>query len=452
MRFRTWQILALAMSGLLALIAASVVASQTRAREIFARNDEMNVQHRSIDAALRRLRSDMHISGIFLRDYLLDPTPSAGPEYREQLSELRASTAHNLAELQRVVPSRDAGRIAGLRDGVEDYWAAFDPVFEWTPAEKSARSLTFLRREVLPRRDAVLDITREIEELNNANMADQRSQVVMREQEFHSSLTRILWASLGLGAVVALGTVLRIRVLEGRARDQHRRTEEAEQELRLLSNRMVVAQEEERRRLARELHDEVGQMLTALRMEVGKTERLRGTGEAHRSSVAESKRIVETVMQTVRNLSMGLRPTMLDDFGLGAALDWHARDFSRRYDVPVFLNVEGDLDGLPEPHRTCVYRVVQEALTNCAKHARASRVEVDLRDEGGRLALRVRDDGAGMAGGTARGGVGLIGIEERVREVGGQVRIESRPGQGTALEVRIPIPPGGGPRHEAIAG
>jgi signal transduction histidine kinase len=452
MRFRTWPVLAFALGGLLLLIAISVLAARTRAQAIFAQLDTLSGQHREVDITLRRLRSDVHVSGIFVRDYLLDPAQSAGPEYRASLSELRTSMTANLAELQDLVGEREAERINGLRAGIQDYWQVFDPVFDWTPGEKGARSLAFLRREVIPRRDAILSIAREIEEFNDANMADQRGQVAGRERELQGDLNRILWMSLGLGTLVALGAVVRIRILEIRFREQHQRTEQAEHELRSLSNRLVGAQEDERRRLARELHDEVGQMLTALRMEVGKAERMRTSGSGFGLAVAESKHIIETIMQTVRDLSMGLRPTMLDDFGLGSALDWHARDFSRRYNVPVFLTVEGELDHLLEPHRTCVYRVVQEALTNCAKHSRAGRIDVTVRDEAGRLSLTIKDDGVGIDPGGGRGGFGLIGIEERVRELGGTVSMTSGAGLGTTLQVAIPIPEGGAAAHASLAG
>jgi signal transduction histidine kinase len=212
--------------------------------------------------------------------------------------------------------------------------------------------------------------------------------------------------------------------------------------MRRLSHDLVLAQEDERRRLARELHDEVGQMLTALRMELGRAERARGLpGDGFARSSAEVKRIIDTITDTVRALSMGLRPAMLDDFGLGAALDWHARDFARRYEVPVFLSVDGDVDGLPEPHRTCVYRAVQEALTNCARHARATRIDVTVTERQQRLHLSIRDDGVGLDGRDPRSrGVGLLGIEERVREIGGVVSIDSVKGAGTTVSIDIPVP------------
>lgn len=433
---------ALALSGLLLLLALSLLATRRRAQQIYDQLEATDAIHRQVDAKLRRLRSDVHLSGIFVRDYLLDTAQSAAPAYRQQIVDLHSQTSNTLLALKGLVRGRENVRIERLEANIDDYWRVFDPLFDWTAAEKSARSLAFLRHEVLPRRDAVLQIAREIEEFNDANMTDQRAQMALREQELHRQLGLIMWGSLGVGAFVAMAAVIRIRTLEMRAQDQHERTEQAEREMRRLSHDLVVAQEDERRRLARELHDEVGQMLTALRMELGKAERARGVpGDAFVESSAEVKRIIETITATVRALSMGLRPAMLDDFGLGAALDWHARDFSRRYQVPVYLNVEGDVDGLPEPHRTCVYRAVQEALTNCARHARATRIDVTVKESLQHLQLSIQDNGVGLDGSDSRRqGVGLVGIEERVREIGGVVSITSMKGAGTTVDIDIPVP------------
>jgi signal transduction histidine kinase len=453
MKVRTWAIVAVALGGLLLLLAASLFATKRRVQEIYTQLDSVNSSHRQVEGMLRRLRSDVHVSGIFVRDYLLDTSASAGPEYREQLSALRSQTGATLAALEKLVEGDEATRVQRLKATIADYWEVFDPLFDWTPEEKGARRLTFLRREVLPRRDEVLRIAREIESLNDSNMQDQRAQVALREKQLRDHLNRITWGSIGLGALVALVAVMRIRVLETRSKEQHERTERAEGEMRRLSQSLVSAQEDERRRLARELHDEVGQMLTALRMELGKAERVRpSVNGAFSSSVADCKRIIDTVMESVRALSMGLRPAMLDDFGLGSALDWHGRDFSRRYGVPVFLAIEGNLDGLPEPHRTCVYRVFQEALTNCAKHARAKRVDVSVIGTDGRLRMSIRDDGVGLQSATERrAGMGLVGIEERVREIQGVVSIRSRPGAGMTLDIDIPIPKRGENVHESAA-
>jgi signal transduction histidine kinase len=135
---------------------------------------------------------------------------------------------------------------------------------------------------------------------------------------------------------------------------------------------------------------------------------------------------------------MGLRPSMLDDFGLQPALEWHVRDFRRRFAMAVDLTLEGDLDSLPDQYRTCVYRIVQEALTNCARHAQAKRVEIVVRFAENTLDLIIADDGIGIDPARTRG-VGLLGIEERVRELHGTFEIGARDPIGTQLHVTLPV-------------
>jgi signal transduction histidine kinase len=233
---------------------------------------------------------------------------------------------------------------------------------------------------------------------------------------------------------------LRFHIVESRAEEQYSRLEEAEGEMRRLSQLLVRAQEEERKQLSRELHDQVGQMLTALRMEVGHTERSRLNDAAFAAHTAECKGLIDTIVGTVRDLSMGLRPSMLDDIGLGPALQWLARDYSRRYNTPVNVIMDGDLDTLPEAYRTCTYRVVQEALTNCARHARASQVDITVNGTADWLRLVIRDDGIGMPPGAhQKTGLGLLGIQERVRELGGTMAIVSEDGSGTSLRIAMPL-------------
>jgi signal transduction histidine kinase len=147
------------------------------------------------------------------------------------------------------------------------------------------------------------------------------------------------------------------------------------------------------------------------------------------------------MVRTVRDLALGLRPSMLDDFGLQPALEWHVRDFGRRYGVPVELTMEGEFERLTDQHRTCVYRAVQEALTNCVKHARAHRIQVTVTEERDGLEVSVQDDGIGLDPARTAAGLGLRGIEERVRELGGTMRIHSAAGAGTTLKIRVPLPP-----------
>jgi signal transduction histidine kinase len=155
----------------------------------------------------------------------------------------------------------------------------------------------------------------------------------------------------------------------------------------------------------------------------------------------EIKRLVENSISVVRNMALLLRPSMLDDLGLVPALQWQAREVSKRTGLWVSLDAAGVSENLPEEHKTCIYRVVQEALHNCVQHAGARNVKVTVRQQGSELGLSVEDDGRGFDVRQERG-MGLIGIQERVSYLGGRFAVESEPGQGTALRVVLPVPRG----------
>jgi len=428
MRLRTWVVAALGLGSLVILIAVSMSASARTAQDIYAQLDELNNHHRRVEETLRRLRSDVNLSGIFVRDYLLDVAREKAPEYREQIAAFRRTTLGTLAELKTLIEHDE--QIGSLETRLEDYWQAFEPLFDWTTSEKIVRSASFLRREVVPRREAALAIAREIEELNNTNLASQRAEVARRQAAARAELRQQLWQTLLLGLAVSCVVVWRLRVLE-------KRSDQAEHQMRELSQQLVGAQEEERKHLSRELHDHVAQVLTGLRMELGRIERL---SPPVASAVAECKGLVDEIFLTVRTLSLGLRPSMLDDLGLQAALEWHVRDFMSRYAIKVDLKTAGDFDRLPEAHRTCVYRVVQEALTNCARHAEARTIAVEVTIDNDELRLSVRDDGVGVKPADRGKGLGLIGIHERVKELEGTFVIGPNGPHGTTVAVRLPLP------------
>lgn len=450
LRFRTWPVAAVALGALLLLIVISVRESSRRAQEIYTSLDALNERYHGVESRLRRLRSDVNLSGIFVRDYLLDPSGERAPSYRARIEAFRRENIAAFNELRSTVQATPDSeqRLSSLQAQLDAYWQALDPLFDWTPAEKASQSARFLRREVIPRREAILAIALEIEELNGTTIATQRTEVARRHAELRRDLYNLMWLGLGLGLLVALPAVYRLRRMERRSEDERRVAEEAERRMRELSQQLVATQEEERKKLSRELHDHVGQVLTALRMELGSIDRLRAPHDGPlAAAVVESRKLVDNMVRTVRDLALGLRPSMLDDFGLQPALEWHVRDFTRRYSLAVDLNVSGDLAGLPEPYATCVYRVVQEALTNCVRHAAASRIGVTVTGTDGTLTVVVVDDGVGIPPDRRKRGLGLRGIEERVRDLAGTLDIESAPGVGTSLTIHIPLR-GVSPREE----
>jgi signal transduction histidine kinase len=442
MSFRTWQVAAIVLTGLLALIAVFGIMTARRASHNDERLEALYRHHREVDAQLHRLRSEVHLSSIFIRDFLLDTTADQHVAYREQLAAYRRSNLNALDELRRLLP--DSGelrdRTATLLSGLEQYWEAFAPLFEWTPAQKSRQSLAFLKQEVVPRREEVLNIAREIEELNSANVAAENRDATRQAASHLGDLQLLLWQTLGLGLVVSMLFVGRFRVLELRAAQEHARAETATERMRVLSMEIVANQEAERKKLSRELHDDIGQMLTGLRMELGRLERL-GTGTPGLSpAIAESRAMLDDAVRSVRDLAMGLRPSMLDDFGLQPALEWLIRDFSRRCGLAVATNISGDLSRLRDPHRTCVFRLVQEALTNCARHSNATSVAVEVKGDDRGLMASVSDNGVGIEGPSRAPGLGLRGLEERARELDGSLEIHTAPGMGTTVQLWIPLP------------
>ncbi|MBE7470416.1 MAG: hypothetical protein DPW09_03745 [Anaerolineae bacterium] len=216
--------------------------------------------------------------------------------------------------------------------------------------------------------------------------------------------------------------------------------------LQLLSQQLVDAQEAERRHIARELHDEIGQTLTAVKINLQAMQRRSGVSDLT-ASLQESMDIVEQAIQQVRNLSLDLRPSLLDDLGLVATLRWYLDRQARWAGLSAHLTVTPPDLQLPANLETVCFRLVQEALTNALRHAQAQTIRVDLQRHDKELQLVIGDDGLGfeveptlkrIAYGK---GLGLVGMQERVSLLGGRFELESAPGQGTQIRVFLPLPP-----------
>ena len=221
--------------------------------------------------------------------------------------------------------------------------------------------------------------------------------------------------------------------------------ERIEDERRRSGTLAMRAQEEERRRLARDLHDEVNQALTAILLRLEAL--AQDSPGVNMGEVTELKRLVNQAMEELLNLARQLRPSALDDHGLMPAVETQLKRFSARTGVEVSLDANGDPDTLPEDVQIAVYRILQEALANVGRHAAATAVVVEVEASEERLEVRIRDDGAGFdPGAMARGarrdgpgaGLGLSGMAERARLAGGELDVRSAPGGGTTVTLRIP--------------
>jgi signal transduction histidine kinase len=401
--------------------------------DVRQKDDRIRRQFLSQNHVLNDIRSQVYLSGTFVRDYLLEPDTGRADKSRLSLEQLRQQMT--LAELV---------HYSALRAELSEYWQILAPVLQWGPAERQRLGYAFLRDEVYPRRQNMLAIADKIANINEQQLNTGNDQVVSLLGSFQSRLAVTLFAAVAFGLGMAAFSIRRIVRLEDRAHARFQEVAEARSQLKDLSARLVEAQETERRSLSRELHDEVGQSLSAVLVELRNLSTgldLRSDDQAT-AQVDAIKNLVEGAIRVVRNMALLLRPSMLDDLGLVPALKWQAREVSKRTSLEVSVAAELT-DDLPDDFKTCVYRVVQEALHNCATHARAKTVRIRVQQEPGQLTLSIQDDGQGFDARQVRG-LGLLGIQERVAQLGGKCIVHSQPGTGAILTVELPMHPDAG--------
>lgn len=222
----------------------------------------------------------------------------------------------------------------------------------------------------------------------------------------------------------------------------HRKSErlkESEDKLRRLAAHLISVREEERAHIAREIHDELGQVLTGIKMEVGWLAKRLKEPELLEKTESMAK-LIDSTVQTVRKIATGLRPEMLDDMGLVPAIGWQAKEFQKRTGIRCRVKLPPETIKLDIDVSTTAFRIFQEILTNVARHSRATRVDIDLAVSESEVGLEVHDNGVGIAESdlNARKSLGLLGMHERALLFGGEVKISGTPGHGTRVSVTLP--------------
>jgi len=246
-----------------------------------------------------------------------------------------------------------------------------------------------------------------------------------------------------------------LRDVTGRVRYEHA-LQQSREELRELSANLQNVREEEKTRIARELHDDLGQQLTALKMDLAALEQALMPAAAPASRTAESKldlasqlhrmqRMIDSTVASLRRIAADLRPVMLDDLGLVPAIEWLANDFTSRYGIEVERTIDPGSMSFTSRGATALFRIIQEALTNVARHADATRVALTLRIDAGCCMLRIVDNGRGAAPRQSAGmrtdkSFGLLGVRERAHMLGGTVQIDTAENEGFAITVTLPLP------------
>lgn len=439
-RIRTWPVFLLGMGSLLVLSFLPGLVVLWRTSRIYPEVRRLQDQQQRTQRLITQLERNVYGISLIIRECLMDQSPAHNSSYQVSFAQLRTSLLSNLSALRAIPELKDKSPLPALEREVLSYLQGAEPVLTWSVSQRASRGLYFLRMEQRTRSNSVVDIAERVNHLTDAAYARQIDQLNEGQLEFAADTQRVILVAFLIGGMIAVLTVARLVILEERAEVQRAQMAQAEMELRTLSMQLMNAQEVERKSISRELHDEVGQILTGLRMGLGALVRARPDQAEFERQLNGVKALAEQALRSIRDLAVGLRPSVLD-LGLLPALQFQARRFSSYSGLPVHIRPESDAAGVPEEHRICIYRVVQECLTNAAKHSGAKSVEIHLKEASGMIEVTVQDDGIGFARlPGAQGGIGLIGMEERVHDLKGSLTVESSPAVGTKVRVRLPLP------------
>ena len=429
-------------TGLLLLMAVMAIDATRSLRDVEVTTAVLRTESRTRDGLLDQLRTDIHRSATVVRDYLLELDDARAESQKAELELLRAHMDDTLRSYEQKLPDIEKDGFRDLRSHIESYWKSLAPALQWDADARRTKGGRFLQEVILPFRTGVVQLTRQVTVLNERDLDAGEARIRAVQSRFRRRAVVISVFALLLGLILGAVSIRRVQHLEREAKARYEEVEEAHRELRKLSGRLVTAQEEERRNLSRELHDEIGQGMSAMLVELGRVEAAPDS-ETRTERLTSVRRMAEATVGTVRNMALLLRPSMLDDLGLVAALRWQAREVARRSGLNVKMVADEIAEDLPDSHRTCVYRVVQEALNNCARHSQATQVRVVVHRDREGLSVTVQDDGIGFEPSREKG-MGLLGMEERVERLGGLFSMESKPGNGTVLSIHFPLA-GGGP-------
>lgn len=440
--------LAAGFGGLLVLMAMICVDS-LRSLEAFASNSaRIHQDFLYREQTLDQVRAGLYDSGDVMREYVQAESDAATQHgLQSQFETIRSQTNSALNACVQTLPPGQVEPFMNLERELDRYWTAVEPIFALSDEEKTEKGGALLRNDVLAQHLRIVALAKDVSALNNDDLKEAEQQTAGISRQYRRRLLIAGTIVFGLGLILAGATTVHVGGLEKRVEEKYEQSVAARSELRELSRRLVDTEERERRAISRELHDEVGQSLSALLVDV---ENLTATHEERgdvRQGLEHIKTLAEKSVNEVRNMALLLRPSMLDDLGLVAAVEWQAREVSKRTGIIVDTVDENVPEDLPEEYRICVYRIVQESLNNCAKHAGATHARVVLRRVPNRLEVRVEDDGKGFDAVRVRG-LGLLGMNERVSQLGGTLRVDSGAGRGTRLAVDLPLPGGisrGGP-------
>ena len=382
---------------------------------------------------LESIRSSVLLTHTYLGDYLLDSDEQNLTKAQNTWSQLTSDLGH-----YRCTTRDEEVLVKALGDRLSQHWQRLSRAMT-PPTGGKPRTAAFYRDEIVPLRTSVVEITTQLQRIDTQQEAAAEAQTQWEFERLGARLNGALSLGLGAALLLATGCLIYIFRIEGQNSSRYQEVLKTRGALEQLSARLVDAQETERRTISRELHDQVGQTLNAVLVEAANlATRIEPDDTISLRYLDNIRKFADSSVNSIRDIALLLRPSMLDDLGLIPALEWQAREVSRRTGIKISVTTENVPDSLPDDVRTCVYRVVQEALHNMSRHSGAKTAVVAVSQENGSLVVSVKDDGCGFNPQKTRG-LGLLGMEERVRQLGGQFEVRSSPGGGTNLCAKIPM-------------
>lgn len=421
---------------------------------------ETQAQERAISHTLAergQLLSDLLLSiqkyNQAVQQVVVEAKADREPATRRQIDALALEID---SDLKQYPVTRDSGE-AALVDGLQQvfseqrtlYVSVLGPPGTERPQEhqqEEAQPAPTLVAEHMKQLQAqILDWSARLKAWNGQRLQQADDSLASQFGAVQSGLIRALAIGFGSGFLLVLASMAYIVRLERQTRQRYVQLAQSQHQMQLLSARLVDVQESERRTISRELHDQVGQALGALLVDLGRFSNVISKDRPEvRAQLDNMKSVAERTFQEVRNIALLLRPSMLDDLGLVAALEWQGREVSRRSDIEVEVQSDIVSDHLPDEYRICIYRLVQEALHNAVRHSGAKNANVMVRQSEKSIRVEVTDDGRGFDPRHTRG-MGILGMEERVKRLGGTLAIESSPGHGASAVAELPLPQAAGP-------
>jgi signal transduction histidine kinase len=435
------RILLLAFGGLLALMVVAGLDALRSLRQLDVIEREVNQRYSAHSQALTTILISVHIYHDQMERYLLN---GQSPEEQNGAAEVQNRGAEVRTALQKYpadVDPEERALLSEIQKKILEQEISFAVLVTSPAKERQPNRQQVIREQMMLRRAYILQVSRGVSSWNDRKLGEATQSLTASVQGVQSRLASMVALSLFAGLLLSIVGGIYILRLERQGRRRYAALVSSRQGLEELSARLVDAQEEERRTISRELHDEVGQTLGALLVDLGQLSKLVPSQDSLlQGQIVRIKSAAETAVKSIRDMALLLRPPMLDDLGLIAALEWQGREISRRGDMEVDVHSENVSEQLANEIKVCIYRLVQEALHNAATHADAKRATVTVAQSGGKIRVAIADDGNGFAAECVRG-MGILGMEERVKRLGGIFAIQSEPGEGTTVKAELPLSP-----------